>query len=165
APRTAGGRPCASVSDGTVVRKPTRAKLTPKTGMPVPRYRDRARSIVPSPPSTTARSARVSPSSKESPTPRSRAIARRRSTAPTIASALPCVTTAARSTGRIGDPAVEVGGELGALGVDEVENELTVSLRAWKAGVYDAPDVRPPGRRGFGDLVQHPRAHARVADD
>ena len=39
------------------LRKPTRPKLTPITGTPVPRKRVSARSTVPSPPSTTARSA------------------------------------------------------------------------------------------------------------
>ena len=45
-------RPAAST-----LRKPTRPKLTPITGTPVPRNVRSARSIVPSPPSTTTRSA------------------------------------------------------------------------------------------------------------
>ena len=50
------GNPRSSSSRGIALRKPTRPKLTPITGMPVPRNRCSARSIVPSPPSTIATS-------------------------------------------------------------------------------------------------------------
>ena len=43
-------------SPSMLVRNPTRPKLTPRQGTPVPRQRCSARSIVPSPPSTTTRS-------------------------------------------------------------------------------------------------------------
>ena len=44
----------------TLVRNPTRPKLTPRHGTEVPRNRWSARSVVPSPPSTTASSASTS---------------------------------------------------------------------------------------------------------
>ena len=51
--------PASSSSAAIAVRKPTRPKLTPSTGTPVPRKRASARSIVPSPPSTIAMSGDV----------------------------------------------------------------------------------------------------------
>ena len=48
--------PLSSSSPGIAVRNPTRPKLAPITGTPLPRNRVSARSIVPSPPSTTAMS-------------------------------------------------------------------------------------------------------------
>jgi hypothetical protein len=55
------------------------------------------------------------------------------------------VTTAAVLTDGIGDPAVERGGDDGIWSVDEVEDELTVSLRPGKAGVYDPARLAPRG--------------------
>src|SRR5581483_8087620 len=107
-----------SRSAGIAVRKPTRPKLTPTTGTPVPRKRPSARSIVPSP--TPSRS---------------------------------IVTTAARSTDGIGDPPVEAGRELRLLSLDEVEDELMVSLRAREPRVYDPARLRPGREEPFGDIV------------
>ena len=56
-PRNARVRPTSSSSGCIELRNPTRPKLTPITGMPVPRNVRSARSIVPSPPRTTTRSA------------------------------------------------------------------------------------------------------------
>ena len=136
----------------------------------VPRKRVSARSIVPSPPSTTARSAsavrrRLDAVARglvlveEQLDAGGSAAARRRVDAPGRRRASrPCVTTAARSTGGIGDPAVELGGELGLLCVDEVEDELMVSLGPGQARVYDPGHSRRPRRA----TPRRPRA-ARAA--
>src|SRR3954454_22374141 len=110
-PAKARAIPSSSASASNAARKPTRPKFAPITGTPLPRKRRSARSIVPSPPSTTARSAPAnSPSSVPSPcfsrsssgysssTPRSAAIRCSCSRAAPIVSGLPCVTTAARLT-------------------------------------------------------------------
>ena len=84
---------------GIELRNPTRPKLTPITGTPVPRNLCNARSIVPSPPSTIATSTSAGDScvsqTTTSSTPRAgdrfEACKRR-----TDASARPCRTTAAR---------------------------------------------------------------------
>ena len=64
---------------------------------------------------------------------------------------LPCVTTAARRTGSadgISIQRVELIGQRRAARVDEVEEELSVSLRAGQARVYDAGDPGVPPERG-----------------
>src|SRR5581483_2588587 len=149
-----------SRSAGIAVRKPTRPKLTPTTGTPVPRKRPSARSIVPSPPSTIAMS--TSADSSTSSTPRSAA------TCSSLASASPTpsrsiVTTAARSTDGIGDPPVEAGRELRLLSLDEVEDELMVSLRAREPRVYDPARLRPGREEPFGDIVHDTSPHLLVA--
>src|SRR5581483_11473079 len=149
-------------SAGIAVRKPTRPKLTPTTGTPVPRKRPSARSIVPSPPSTIAMS--TSADSSTSSTPRSAA------TCSSLASASPTparsiVTTAARSTDGIGDPPVEVGRELRLLSLDEVEDELMVSLRAGETRVYDPPRLRPRREQRLGDGMDDATAHLGIAHD
>src|SRR5207248_9840660 len=139
------------------------------------------RSIVPSPPSTTARSAvfrspstlarwRFSRSSsgKTSSTPCSPASASSRPSAGPIVSGFPCVTTAARRTRLpdcVVDPGVELIWPLRPLAVHEVEEELAVPLRAGQPGVYDARGLGLPRERGLGDLAQHAAVHLRVADD
>src|SRR5581483_5513919 len=75
------------------------------------------------------------------------------------------VTTAARSTDRIGNPPFEVGWELRALSLDEVEDELTVSLRAGQSRVYAAVRFRPAREQRLGHLVNHAPLHRGVADD
>jgi hypothetical protein len=92
------------------LRNPTRPKLTPITGTPLPRKRVSARSTVPSPPSTTATSApapsaliatpcfSASSSGKRSSTPCSCATACRRASPEPICPGVPWVTTAARAT-------------------------------------------------------------------
>src|SRR5262249_3189930 len=121
------------------VRKPTRPKLTPSTGTAVPRDRRRGVIIVPSPPSTTARSGGLSPSTSS--TSERRATSRSRSYAVATRSRLPCRKTAARRTASADfgvDPVVEVIGEAGMLGLDEVQERLAVALRAGQAGVDEA---------------------------
>src|SRR5258707_6574252 len=90
--------------------------------------------MVPSPPSTTARSAS---SASTIVTPHRSAIACTRASAPPTPSRS-IVTTAARLTDGIVDPPVEVGWELCVCALDEVEDELMVSLRAGETRVYDA---------------------------
>ena len=51
------------------------------------------------------------------------------------------------------------------LGVDEVDDELMVSLGPGQTRVYDPGDPRPPPERRLGDLAQHAPLHLRVADD
>src|SRR5918912_1966350 len=180
-PAKARARPSSSSSGCIEARKPTRPKLTPITGTRVPRNRVSARSIVPSPPSTTARSALAgspsvlgrscfsrSSSGKTSSTSCSAASASSRPSAGPIVSALPCVTTAARRT-RLPDcavdPVVELIWPLRPPAVHEVEEELAVPLRAGQAGVYDARDLCLPRERRLGHLPQHAPVHLRVADD
>src|SRR6476659_3005517 len=74
--------------------------------------------------------------------------------------------TATRLTGLpdcIGDPGVELGGELGAWALDEVEEELTVAFRSRQARVYDPCRLRPPGERGYGHLSGDPTPGVRIA--
>ena len=133
-PRKARVRPTSSSSGCIELRKPTRPKLTPITGTPEPRYVRSARSIVPSPPSTTTSSAaRGSPYASSpcraassaatiSSTPASPATVTTRSIPSPICSGRPCVTRAARVMGcrrlRDGgvDPAFELIGVVGLLG-------------------------------------------------
>src|SRR5262245_44845457 len=145
-------------------RKPTRPKLTPMTGTSVPSQRWSARSIVPSPPRTTA----MSGSSSTSSTPEASAIRLSCGTASPIVSGLPCVTNAARRTGSrngVGDPAVDVVGKLRTLHLHEVQDEFAVSLGAGQARVYDAPRLRPPPERLVDDLLEDPAVDVGVADD
>src|SRR6185437_5435968 len=144
-------------------RKPTRPKLMPITGIPVPSSRASVRRIVPSPPTATASCARSG--SSTSSTPARAATARVRSTA-ALTSTRPCATTAAVSTGEcVLDSLVEVIGKRRVLGMHEVEEDLPVPLRAREPRVYDAADARPPGRRRLGDLAHHPSPHLVVAHD
>src|SRR5439155_25261491 len=121
----------------------------------------RARSIVPSPPSTTTMSAS---SLSTSSTPHRSATERSCVSAPPTPSRS-IVITAARLTDGIGDPPVEVGRPLGVLAVDEVEDKLTVSLRAGKPRVYDALRLRPVHEQSVGDLADHAALHGRIAHD
>src|SRR5436853_1279787 len=98
-------------------------------------------------------SASRSPSTSS--TPSRDASACSRSTASATCSGLPCVISAARSTDGIGDPAVEVGWERRPLCVDEVEDELMVSLRARQPRVYDPARLGPAREERTGDLVDH----------
>src|SRR2546421_1537291 len=155
-PANARPRPSSSSSGCIEARKPTRPKFTPITGTRVPRKRVSARSIVPSPPRTTARSAVAgspsalgkscfsrSSSGKTSSTPCSPASASSRPSARPIVSRLPCVTTAARRT-RLPDcaidPVVELIRTLRPPAVHEVEEELAVPLRAGQARGYASRD-------------------------
>ena len=150
-PANARARPSSSSSPEIAVRKPTRPWLTPSTGTPVPRNRPSARSIVPSPPSTTARSACVVVDDLDAEllgdTLRARSAAR---LAPSR------TISVIDLTGGIGDPPVQVGRDLWVLSVDEVEDELMVSLRAGQARVYD-PARLSPGR----EALRRPRATTR----
>src|SRR5512133_2581161 len=76
--------------------------------------------------------------------------------------------TATRLTGLpncIGDPGVELGGELEVTALDEVEEELTVAFRSRQARVYDPGRLCPPGERGFGHLSGDPTPGVRIAHD
>src|ERR671925_286715 len=159
-PASARSSPDSSSVSSIAERKPTRPKLTPITGTPAPRKRLSARSIVPSPPRTTARSGVSSTTS----IPRSRASCSTRSSAsPT--SARPCATTATRLTDCIADPVVERVRKRRARAVDEVEEELAVPLRAGQAGVGDADGLAVPFERRFGELSDHPAVHVGVPHD
>ncbi len=133
-------------------RNPTRPKLIPSTGTPVPRKRLSARSIVPSPPRTTARS---TSSASTSSTPASRATRSTLERASATFSGRPWVTTVARSTDGIGNPVVELGRQLGLGLVDKVEERLTVALRAGKPRVRHTDGRRLPVERGLRDLPEH----------
>src|SRR5205085_3752126 len=128
-------------------------KFTPSTGAPPSRKRARPRSIVPSPPSTTATSGLPPSPSKSSSTPERSATVRMRSSA-TLTSLRLCTTTAARSTDGIVDPAVELSRELRSDVGFEVEEEFTVSLGPRQARVYDPGHARPPPARRRSDLAQ-----------
>src|SRR4051794_27449283 len=151
------------------------------TGTSLPRKRASARSIVPSPPRTTAisaplRSASGSPtpcfstssSGRRSSTPASRATFSSRSRAGPIVSGLPCVITAARRMplpDRRGDPVVDVVGEVRAVTMDEVEEHFPVALGPRQARVYD-PDRRGlPVEGGGRDLPHDAPPNLDVAHD
>src|SRR5262249_20352162 len=89
----------------------------------------------------------------------------RRSTAASTRSGLPCVTTAARLTDCLVDPSVEVIRESGVFVVEEVEEELTVALRAGQARDYDAGDPAIPAERGLRSLRKHAAVDFRVPHD
>src|SRR4051812_36714574 len=165
-----------------VVRNPTLPKFTPSAGTVVPSRRRSARSIVPSPPRTITMSASDGSASARSmscfssssagitgSTPKSAATARRRSIALPTVSRRPCVITAARLTGSgtdgLGDPAVELGRKVRALGLDELEEELAVSLRARQPGVDHGARFGAPSDRRLRDLPQHAPVHDRIAHD
>src|SRR3954452_857288 len=145
-------------------RKPTRPKLTPIAGTPLPSRCASVRRIVPSPPSTTARSA--SRGSSTIATPLWPASARTRPTASST-SRRPCATTAADliRCERCCDAFVEVIGKGGVVSLHEVEEELTVALRPRQPGVYDAHDARSPPECCVGDLAHDTLSHLRVAYD
>src|SRR5258708_38503245 len=131
--------------------------------MPLPRKRARARSIVPSPPSTIAMSA-SSPSTRS--TPCRVATARSRSSAsPAPSPSRSITTTDARLTDGIGDPPVEVGRPFGVFSVDEVEDELMVSLRAGQPGVYDPARLSPACEQRVCNLGHDTALHFGVAHD
>src|SRR6266508_211434 len=112
-----------------------------------------ARSIVPSPPSTTTRSASSSTVGTTS-TPAERAHASARSSASPIRSGSPPVKTATRVTGRAT-----------LLGRGEIEEELTVSFRSWEARFDDSFEPPAPLWLLRGDLVEYPLPHIRVPND
>src|SRR6478736_3651124 len=107
----------------------------------------------------------ASRSPSRSSTPSRSASPRRRSTAGSTSSGLPWVISAARSTDGIGDPVVEVWWEDRLLCMDEVEDELVVSLRAREAGVYDALRLAPAREQRLGHLANDAPLHGRVAHD
>src|SRR3954454_22922172 len=135
-------------------RKPTRPKLTPITGTPLPSRRASVRRIVPSPPRATARSASRGSSTTSTPAPS--ATWRTRATA-SFTSTRPCATIATVLTGCdcCCDSLVEVIGKGRVVRLHEMEEELPVPLRAGKTGVYDADDARPPAEGRSRDLAQH----------
>src|SRR5689334_22712511 len=156
-------RSSSSRSGGIEARKPTRPKLTPITGMPVPSSRASVRRIVPSPPTATASCARSG--SSTSSTPARSATACTRSTA-SRTSRRPCATTAAVSTGEcLLDPLVEVIGKRRVLGILEVEEDLPVPLWPREPRVYDAEHARSPRRRRIGHLAHDAPPHLVVAHD
>ena len=115
-----------------------------------------ARSIVPSPPSTTARSARrrrgSTPCSASSPVESSSTPARprppRARDGVVDVSRRPCVTTRARAQPTASRSSRRARrGSCGRVRVDEVEDELTVSLRPGQPGVYDPGDLAHPTPR------------------
>src|SRR5262249_18478026 len=144
-------------------RKPTRPKLIPITGTPVPSNRASVRRIVPSPPTATASCAR--PGSSTIATPARSATARTCSTA-SRPSIRPCATTAAVSIGEcLLDSLFEVIGKRRLLGVLQVEKDLPVPLRSREPRVYDAANARPPAERCFCHLSHHASTHLGVAHD
>ena len=48
--------------------------------------------------------------------------------------------------------------------MDEVQEELPVSLRAGQARVYDADNLGWPRESGFGDIVEHASVDRGIAD-
>src|SRR5215203_1125818 len=165
-----------------VVRKPTVPKFTPSAGTVVPSRRLSARSIVPSPPRTMTMSAADGSASASSmscfssssggitgSTPKSAATARRRSIAWPTVSRRPWVITAARLTGSgtdgLRDPAVELGRKFWALTLDEMEEELAVSLRAGQPRVDHGAGFSAPTECGFRDLAQHAPVDVGIAHD
>src|SRR3954463_1140894 len=145
-------------------RKPTRPKLAPITGTPLPSRCASVRRIVPSPPSATARSA--SRGSSTTFTPTVSATWRTRSTA-SFTSTRPCATIATELTGCdcCCDSLVEVIGKGRVVRLHEMEEELPVPFRAGKSGVYDAEDARPPAERSVRDFAQHARPRLGLAHD
>src|SRR4051812_12043323 len=162
-PAKARARSSSSRSGAIEARKPTRPKLTPITGTPVPSSLASARRIVPSPPTATT-SCAFSGSSNSS-TPARSATTRTRSTAsPT--SMRPCATTAAVSTGEcVLDSLVEVIGKRRLFGMHEVEENLPVPFRPPETRVYDAALARLPRERRLGHLVYDAPSHFGIAHD
>src|SRR5579871_246557 len=154
----------ASSRSGVIdARKPTRPKLTPMTGMSVPRRRASVRRIVPSPPTATVSCA--SSGSSTTRVPARSATARTCSTA-VVTSTRACATIATVSTGECCvDSLVEVIGEGRLLGMDEMQEDLAVSLRAGQSRVYDSGDARLPAERGLGHLAHDAAADFVVAHD
>src|SRR4051794_19511730 len=113
------------------------------TATPVPRKRWSVRRIVPSPPITSARSTSRESSSWTSSTPDSRATRSRTSSG---ASTPGRTVTETRLADRTLEPVLEVGRDDGAWSVDEVEEELTVSLGSRQARVYGPGGERLPGQ-------------------
>src|SRR5262245_49865900 len=165
-PASARAKPSSIPSGVIAERKPTRPKLTPITGTAVPRNRCSARSIVPSPPRTTARST-SSPSTTSAPDAAAIAATRARASAITFGSpwAQIAIRRAGSDDGAI-DPVVELAVEACSSGaVDEVEEELTVSFRAGQARVYGSNDLRIPFQGRFCDLSCHSRSRLARGDD
>src|SRR5262249_33769323 len=130
------------------------------------RNRVSARSIVPSPPSTTAMSGAASSASpRSSSTPLDAATARRRARASLTVPSRPCVTTAAMLTDGIGDPAVEVGWDGRRLSGDGVEDDFRVPLRSGRAGVSAPARLGPGLGECARDLAPPPALHLGVTDD
>src|SRR5829696_3247430 len=165
-----------------VVRKPTLPKLTPTAGTVVPSSRRSARSIVPSPPRTTTMSASEGSPSATSMSCFSSSSAGMSSSTPALAehtcsrssasppvSRRPWVMTAARCTGsgieRLGDPAVECVRQLRSLTLDELEEELTISLRPRQPGIHGRAGLGSPTERSLRDLAQHAPVNLAVAHD
>ena len=48
--------------------------------------------------------------------------------------------------------------------MDEVQEELPVSLRAGQARVYDAEELGRPREGGFGDIAEHASVDLGIAD-
>src|SRR6185312_15563933 len=152
------------------------------TGTPVPRYMRSARSIVPSPPRTTTSSASAgSPCASRpccaassavtiSSTPIRRASETSRSTPSPTCSGRPCVTSAARATGRRSadggvDSALELIGVGRLLARDQVDDELPVPLRSRVARVYEPRHASAPALGRRAELAQDACVYCGVADD
>src|SRR5579862_938823 len=162
-PASTRDKSCSSTSGSIEARKPTRPKLTPMTGTPVPSSFASVRRMVPSPPTATVKSAPSGSSTTWTPfaaaTPRTRSIA-----GPT--SMRPCPTIAIVSgLDGCGDSLVEVIWEGRVVGLREVDEELPVALRARQTRVYDAERRGPPRERRLRDLADDARTHTVVADD
>src|SRR5829696_3565565 len=169
-PRKSRFRPSSRWLRGIEVRKPTAPKLTPATGIPVPRKRPSVRSIVPSPPRTSAMSASgmPSPASSTSSTPACAASSRTRGTASATVSRRPCRTSAAFSTALpdgVLDPAVDLVCKLRLLAVDEVEEELPIPLWPGQSRVYDPTGLGPPAERRLDGLAEDAGMDGGVADN
>src|SRR5829696_7540017 len=158
-PRKSRFRPSSRWLRGIEVRKPTAPKLTPATGIPVPRKRPSVRSIVPSPPRTSAMSASgmPSPASSRSSTSACAASSRTRGTASATVSRRPWRTSAALSTALpdgVLDPAVDLVCKLRLLAVDEVDEELPIPFWPRESRVYDPTGLGPPAERRLDGLAE-----------
>src|SRR5215207_7068481 len=169
-PRMSRFRPSSRWLRGIDVRNPTAPKLTPATGIPVPRKRPSVRSIVPSPPRTSAMSASGMPSpvSSRSSTPACAASSRTRGTASATVSRRPWRTSTAFSTALpdgVLDPVVDLVCKFRLLAVDEVQEELTIPLGPRQTRVYDPTSLGPPGQGRLRRVAEDSGVDGRVADN
>src|SRR5262249_49801398 len=105
---------------------------------------------------------------KSSSTPAVAATAPRRARPGPMVDGLPWVITAARRTGSANcfvDPAIDVVRVASVIVLHEVEEELSVALRAGQPGVYDARDARAPRGGLARALVQHAPVDGRIPHD
>ena len=157
-----------------LVRKPTRPKFTPRHGMPVPSQRWSARSIVPSPPSTTTMSRMRRSSTTSTPQRAATARSRSRRVADDLGAAVGqegrarhrhAVTTR-RAHVRSGSATSAVWSSCAGCACDA--RYTTYSRFPAGPGTQESHTPRtaqPLAGRKRGEILQHPPAHLPVADD